>query len=439
MSAVRSSDVIVVGAGFAGLRAARDLRDAGLDVVVLEGRDRVGGRAYTRPFQGSDQDIDLGGSWVVPERQPRVAQEIDRYGLSLVHSPAPESYRTNVGGQRLTGPAPVSMTDLAELERAVFELVSASRRLAFGSPYDTQGIADLDVSFTEFLDRHSLPASVVEYLSTWNPSAHPDDVTVLGSLSWLAGFGNSAWNLYSSIDRKFEGGAQGLAHTLADSADLDLRLDTPVAEISIADDGTLEVVTRAGDVFVAPAGVLAVPLNTWKDITFQPELDQTRTSIARAGHQGAGQKIWVHLEGAPPGLWGIGKSPVGLNWLFEEWPASPGNLSVGFATPYPTGTTLDFTDLQVVQDAVEFFAPKARVLGVDYHDWNADEFSQGTWIAHRPGVISRFHSALREPHGPLHFAGTDVSYGWAAWFEGALETGAAAARGVLLRLRRHAG
>ncbi len=76
------------------------------------------------------------------------------------------------------------------------------------------------------------------------------------------------------------------------------------------------------------------------------------------------------------------------------------------------------------------FAPDARIVATDAHDWNADEFSQGTWMAYRPGQLTRFHSAFQETEGRLAFAGSDLALGWAGWMDGAVETGARAAAQV---------
>ena len=98
----READVVVVGAGLAGLRAARDLAEAGQRVVVLEARDRVGGRGWTSTFPGTDLAIELGGSWFTDE-QREVAAEVERYGLPVRTFDPVTSTRWLVDGELRTG------------------------------------------------------------------------------------------------------------------------------------------------------------------------------------------------------------------------------------------------------------------------------------------------------------------------------------------------
>ena len=91
-------DVIVIGAGFAGLTAARDQRDAGRSVLVLEARDRIGGRTHYNYLEGLDQKVEFGGTWVVPQYQPHVAREVERYGLAYTTSPDPAELAWHFNG-----------------------------------------------------------------------------------------------------------------------------------------------------------------------------------------------------------------------------------------------------------------------------------------------------------------------------------------------------
>ena len=102
-------DVIVVGGGFAGLRAARDLADAGRNVVLLEARDRLGGRTWTRPFAGDGPPVEVGGTWFTPE-QVEVPRELERYGLET---------------RTYDGPAPCAVADRRRAARPAARAVRA--------------------------------------------------------------------------------------------------------------------------------------------------------------------------------------------------------------------------------------------------------------------------------------------------------------------------
>ena len=113
-------DTVVAGAGFAGLRAARDLADAGRSVLVLEARDRPGGRAWTRPFAGSGPMVEIGGSWFAPEHA-EVRAELARYGLGTRTYGAPSAVRWRTAGEVRHG-LPVPFGELAALDAALVRI-----------------------------------------------------------------------------------------------------------------------------------------------------------------------------------------------------------------------------------------------------------------------------------------------------------------------------
>jgi monoamine oxidase len=421
-------DTIVIGGGLAGLTAARDLGAAGRSVLVLEARDRLGGRTWYREFADTAQKVEMGGTWFVERHQPHIAAEIGRYELPVSQSPAGKSFRSRVAGYVLSSGFPLPLEEVGELERAFFEVIAAARRIQFGTPLDTQPLGDLDVSFEEFLGRLGLARATHEYLSSWVGfffGCHPSEASALHALSWVAGFDNSAWAWYAAITDKFGKGTKSLVDALAAGSGAELRLSSPVARVEQSPAG-VTVTTRTGETFTAAAAVLAAPLNTWHDIEFAPGLTPAKAEAASERQTGHSTKVWALAADVPDHLVAVGWGG-GLNWISTEFTLPEGQLLVGFGTG---PELLDVTSRDDIRRAVQQFAPDAQVVATDAHDWNADEFSQGTWMAYRPGQLSRFHSAFQETEGRLAFAGSDLALGWAGWMDGAIETGTRAARQV---------
>src|SRR5918998_4351842 len=110
-------DVLVIGAGLAGLIAARELEARGRSVLVLEARDRIGGRVWLQRDALRGLDLDMGGAWVA-DVQRHVWAEADRYGIAREHDALPTSVRWRIGGELVERALPVDVADLGELERA---------------------------------------------------------------------------------------------------------------------------------------------------------------------------------------------------------------------------------------------------------------------------------------------------------------------------------
>jgi monoamine oxidase len=422
-------DVIVIGGGLAGLTAARDLRAAGKSVAVIEARDRLGGRTWYRPFAELEQNVEMGGTWFVERWQPHIASEITRHNLPVAQSPAGKSFRSGVGGELLSGAAPVSIEEFFDFERGLYHVIAAAHRIEFGQPLDQQPLDDLDISFEEFLAPLKLPRATHEYLSSWAGfffGCHPSEVSALHVLSWVAGFDCSAWAWYAAITDKFGKGTKSLVEALAGEAAADVRLSTPVARVE-QDETGVTVTTRSGEVFTGIATVVAVPLNVWHDIEFSPALSPAKQAAAAERQTGHSTKIWALVENAPENIVAVGWGG-GLNWLSHEFTLPEGSLVVGFGTG---PEMLDVMSPSEIRRAIDQYIPGARVVATDAHDWNSDEFSQGTWMAYKPGQLMRFHSAFQETEGRLAFAGSDLALGWAGWMDGAIETGVRAARQVL--------
>lgn len=433
MTADPSHDAIVIGAGFAGMRAARDLREAGRSVVVLEGRDRLGGRTWAAPFPGYDRRVELGGAWVAPKLHPFVAAEMSRYGLRLnqaADSNAPRwLWRSE---NRVSRSFPLQGDELYELERALYRIIDATRRIDPNVPRDMQDLADLDVSIADWLHALELSPRTHEFLATWGAlgsGAQPEDWSALSALSLMAAANNSAYAWYGAVTETLVGGPGAVLDAMLADSEPEVRLQTTVRRIEQRADDVVITATD-GTTFTAAVAVVALPLNLWQTVDFSPPLTESKSAMARRGHPNRIGKVWALVHGAPEDTtcFGLGSD---LSFLSPEYEVDGAALMVGFRTP---PSSLEVTDSTAVERAVHQFLPDAEVLATAAHDWNSDPFSRGGWPAYPPDTLSRVASELQKPEGRLSFATADIATRWIGWLDGALESGARAAQQALSRL-----
>ncbi|SFN61395.1 flavin monoamine oxidase family protein [Mycetocola miduiensis] len=422
---MESVDVIVIGAGFAGATAARDSAEAGHSVLVLEGRDRLGGRTWYKHFRGKEKALEFGGTWIAPDQQRYVKAEIERYGLELFQSPTYDKFGWGIGGEIINAPFPFPASDWPALERVIARIDSDSDRIRFyEEPLGQPGLEDLDIPFSDYVDRFDLPDRVRDFILAWPAfyfGAYPDKLSALHVLSWNTGFG-SAVGWYLFLVDKIVGGTGVLIERILH--DQQLRVEYNVDVRQVRDHGDHVVVTAEdGTQYTAKHVIVTAPINTWERIDFSPSLPYSHQAMATEKQAGESVKIWALVPKQDEAFFGVGIHTT-LKWLATEYTTDEGSYLCGFAS---AEADLDGSDLEAVTRAVQEFLPGIEVLDSDSHDWNNDKFSNGTWMAYRPGQVIAHSQALQQPHGRVFFGNSDLASGWAGWFDGAIESGARAA------------
>ncbi|XVV08582.1 flavin monoamine oxidase family protein [Actinoplanes sp. CA-131856] len=388
--------IIVIGAGLAGLLTARDLRDAGREVIVLEGRDRVGGRTWSAPFPGTSQIVDLGAEWVSPRHRALLA-EFGRYGIEL--EPAGEANPVWLLDGQHFAELPVGEAELGPVLRL---LRDEARRLIEVGPRAYEPMSD--ESFAETLDRLGVGGRARQVLTTLTYAlmgADPDQYATVALVRETAAFGGDPLEALLGEMRRVRGGADQLARRVA--ADLDVRFGERV----IAVENT--VVTTENAAYEADAVVVAVPLNVLAGIAFEPALPDAIASLAAEGHAGRADKKWLRASGVPAGSVMFGEGPREAYVIGLKEDVLVGAFEVGDPA------------------RLAGFHEGAGVSEVFGHDWTADPFARGTWLASRPGQWSR-SKAFWRPYGRWVFAGGDLAPEWAGWMEGAVLSARQAAR-----------
>lgn len=419
-------DVIVVGGGFAGVTAARECALRGLDVLLLEARDRLGGRTWTAPWR--DTRIEYGGGWV-HWHQPHTWSEITRAGLTVELSDDPDVASWYVGDERRTG----SIAERDAIAERGWNQFVAGVEEALPNPhrplhaidrlarFDRLSIADRLAELDLDDEERDVLAAELESLA----SGRLEDSGAVSVLRWHALSGGSlALTQYTGGRVTLTDGTGALLRAIATEAAFESRLGTPVATVHATADG-VEVVTRAGDVEPARAVVVAVPLNVLGAIAFDPPLPPEKQAGIALGQASRGSKVFLRVKGEALAHNAIRPGhPFGyLDCEIEHDDGTQTLIGFGFDS-----SLVDVGDLPAVNRALAELMPGFEAVDATMHDWTADEFAGGTWAIHRPGWYEHHHAAMQRPEGRVVLAGSDLADGWAGFIDGAIESGLRAGR-----------
>jgi monoamine oxidase len=420
-------DVVVIGGGFAGATVARELRHKGLGVLLLEGRDRLGGRTWTREALG--HSIELGGTWV-HWIQPHVWAEITRYGLELTQSPLPRWSRWIVDGELRKG-SPEEFLGL--LDGGMSRFLEDSR-VRFARPYEPfhgedleeiDGLCVTDRLDEMGLDREQYAMNEGFWSICFNAPAREGALTQ--ALRWGAlSMGDWQLMLEAAATYKFAGGTRALMEAIIADGGADTQLSKPVAVIERSGEGAT-VITRDADRISARAIIVTAPLNTLNNIEFRPGLSEGKRAAASEGQASRGVKVWARLRGEMEPFVTLAPSDQPLMWLQYEYAVDGDSLLIGFGAD---AGRLDANDSAAVQKAIRTWLPDAEVVDSIGHDWVSDEFSRQTWPMLKPNQLTRYLRELQRPEDSVFLAGSDYANGWMGFIDGAIESGLKVSREV---------
>lgn len=429
------TDVVIIGGGFAGITAARELAQRGVRTTVLEARDRLGGRTWTRDT-ALGRELDIGGTWV-HWIQPHVWAEITRYELDLISSPELDDAYWTVGDRIETGTAE-HMLNL--LDKSMCSVL-ADARAVLPQPYDYYPISDtlraLDaVTIKDKIDELDLDPvgrALVDGMWALNFSGDPSRGAYTQALRWCALAGGD-WKLMfeACATYKFARGTKSLLDAIASDADgADIRLGTTVSAINETDDG-VTVTTTDGQQLRAARVIVTVPLNIVNSIAVTPPLNRELTSVADAGQASTGVKVWVRVKGEVGKFAALADSDAVLNFVQYEYPFEGDSLIVAFG---PRSGLIDLNDPRAVEAELRKWRPDLEVVAVDAHDWAADPLSGETWPMLAPHQLDAIAGAARDTTRRIRFAGSDYARGWAGFIDGAIESGLHTARTIHTELK----
>jgi len=436
--------VIVVGAGLAGLSAARHLVGHGVEVSVLEARDRVGGRTEAgRTEDGTP--IELGGQWLGPT-QTRMYELVEELGLQTFPTYNLGEHVTLLNGRlaRLKphkGAVPrISPFALADLFNGLRRFNALAGSIPLDEPWRAVGAHDLDSQTFESWIRANLRTPVgrsyFRIVTEAVFSAESADLSLLHAL-FYARSGTDLESLLS-VDRgaqqdRLVGGTAQISERMAAELGERVHLGVPVRRIE-QDEHGVSVHTRDGAVHRGRRVIVTLPPTLAGRLEYSPALPSWRDQLTQRLPAGSVIKVYAVYDRPfwrDEGLTGQAASDTGpVKVTFDNSPPSgdPGIL-VGFleANDGREWARRSFDDRRdaVVECFARYFGPRARQPR-EYleRDWMAEEFSRGCYGAHfTPGVWTAYGGALREPVGRIHWAGAECSPVWNGYMEGAVRSG----------------
>ncbi|KAK0132373.1 Amine oxidase [flavin-containing] [Merluccius polli] len=446
-------DVIVVGAGISGLSAAKLLKESGLNPLVLEARDRVGGRTYTVQNKETKY-VDLGGAYVGPT-QNRIFRLAKEYGVETYKVNERENLVHHINGKThvFKGPFPpmwnpLAVMDFNNLFRKMDEMGQEIPREA---PWRAPHAEEWDKMTMEELFKKICWTRTARRFATLfvnvNVTSEPHEVSALWFL-WYVKQCGGIMRIFSTTnggqERKFVGGANQISECMARELGQQVKLQSPVC--SIDQTGVLVAVeTLDKQTYMGKYVIVATPPVLNLKMHFSPELPPLRNQLVTRVPMGSVIKCMMYYKEnfwRKMGYCGTmviedEGAPIGIT-LDDTKPDGSVPAIMGFILARKCRKLSDLSKEERLKKICEIYA---KVLGsekalhpVHYEEknWCEEQYSGGCYTAYYPpGILTQYGRVLREPVDRLYFAGTETATEWSGYMEGAVQAGERAAREIL--------
>jgi monoamine oxidase len=441
-------DVIIAGAGYAGLMAARELHRQGLSIRVLEARDRLGGRVHTRQLD-ADTYVDLGGQWIGPG-QDRVYALAREYSIDTFRTYETGKSTLLFNGKHRTYRGlipPLPLPALLNLDYAIKKINRMATRVPLARPWETPGASELDrITLTGWMNKHLPFAAARTFFRIASETifaCDPGEISLLQALFYI----KSGKDLDTLINigggaqqDRFVGGAQQLADRMAEEFHAQIELASPVRAIIHEAEG-VRVVSDTGS-FQARRVIIALPPVLAARIDYQPAMPSRRVQFWQKWFMGSVIKAYAIYDRPfwrAHGLNGLAVGNQGYAQVtFDNSPADgKAGMLMGFVAGNQARVLQDLPEAErgalILREFAAYFGEEA-LEARQYLDksWADEAWSQGCYVGHpAPNTLSVAGELIRRPEGRIHWAGTETAEAWNGYIEGAIRSGERAAQEVL--------
>jgi len=460
-AAPKKADVAVVGGGLAGLSAARTIARAGHSVVVLEARERVGGRTWNRPITGGAY-VDAGAEFVGPtqDRIKALAKEVGVETFPTYNTGNNVYYkdgkRETYASSGITGTAPPDPTFLPDLLQIVKRMNTMAEQINVQAPWEAKEAEEWDSqTLWSWIKANEINPEFQRLVGTAVEAIFGQesrDLSLLYVLFYLAASGDETHpgtfernfdTAEGAQEERFVGGSQTISLKVAAELGSSVVLNARAVQI-VQEAKGVKVELEKGHV-KAQQVIVAMPPPLAARIDYEPLLPVLRDQLTQRAPMGSYAKVDVVY---PEPFWreeGLTGQAVSLNGpvrvTFDSTPVggSPGVL-LGFIGGSEARSWYGLSHEQrravVIENFVDYFGEKAaNPLEYVENAWAEERFSRGDPVAGLgPGTLLDFGPSLRAPCGRIHWAGTETSDYWVGYMDGAVRSGERAAAEVLAEL-----